>query len=165
MDVTTETSFPSDQPSDLVLTTDTKYFLHTAARWANFIAIIGFIGAGFIALMALIILVSGTAAMSQLSQAGGPGAILGAIGAGGMTIIYLLIAVFYFFFAYYLFRFASSAKKAVLFNNNLEMSKSIESLKSFFKLWGIVTIIAIAFSIIAVIGGIILAATVASTMR
>lgn len=164
MDVTTETNFPADQPSDLVLTTDTKYFLHTAARWANFIAIIGFIGAGFIALMALIVLVSGTA-ISQLSQAGGPAAIFGAIGVGGIAIIYLLIAVFYFFFAYYLFRFASSGKKAVLFSNNLEMSKSIESLKSFFKLWGIVTIIAIAFSIIAIIGGIILAATVASTMH
>lgn len=165
MDVTTETHFPSDQPADLVLTTDTKYFLHTAARWANFIAIIGFIGAGFIVLLALLLLVSGTAAMSQMSQVGGPAAILGAMGAGGIAILYLFVAVFYFFFAYYLFRFAASAKKAVLFNNSIEISKSMESLKSFFKLWGIVTIIAIAFCIIAVIGGMILAATVASSMR
>lgn len=165
MDVTTETHFPSEQPSDLVITTDTKYFLHTAARWANFIAIIGFIGAGLVVFFALIMLVGGTAAISQLSQTGGPAAVLGAMGAGGIAILYLLLAVFYFFFAYYLFRFAGSAKKAVLYNDSLEMGKSLENLKSFFKLWGIVTIIAIAFSIIAVIGGIILAATVASTMH
>lgn len=162
MDVTTETHFPSDQPADLVLTTDTKYFLHTAARWANFIAIIGFIGAGLIVLCALIMLVSGTATMSQ---AGGMSAILGTIGAGGIAVFYLLIAVFYFFFAYYLFRFASSAKKAVLFNNGLEMSKSIESLKSFFKLWGITTIIAIALGIICFIGAIIIAASMANAMH
>ena len=162
MDATTDINFSSDQQADLIITSDTKYFLHTAARWANFIAIIGFIGAGFIVLCALIILVSGSVVSQTSSQYGGSSAGLmgafAALGSGVVAIFYLLLAVFYFFFAFYLFRFASSGKKAVLFNNNTEMSKSIESLKSFFKLWGIVTIIGIALGIVAVVAAIIFAA-------
>ena len=168
---TTEINFPSDQPSNLVLTPDAKYFLHTAARWANFLAILGFILTGFVVLGALYWLVlGGTIATTMSQNQGGTGipslygGLAGALGSG-MGVIYLLIAVFYFLYSFYLYKFASSTKKAVLFNSIADITIGFKNLKSFFKLWGIITIVAIAIGILAFIGVIIFAAGMASSLH
>jgi hypothetical protein len=167
---TTDINFPSDQPTDLVLATEAKYFLHTAARWANFLAILGFIATGVMVILALLMLVVGGVS-SQLMQsqsagtAGMYGSLLSSLGSGFIAFIYLIVAVFYFFYSFYLFRFAVSSKKAVLFNNSFDITKAFENLKSFFKLWGIVTIVAIALGILCFIGGIIFAVSMASSMH
>jgi len=171
---TTEINFPSDQPTDLVLTTDAKYFLHTAARWANFLAILGFIVTGLIALGALFWLAFGSTiatTMSQMPQnqvgAGMPSLYSGLVGAMGSAvgIIYLLIAAFYFFYSFYLYRFATSSKRAVLFNSVTDITKGFENLKSFFKLWGIITIVAISLGILIFVGAMIFAVAAASSMH
>ena len=171
---TTKIIFPSDQPSDLVLTSNAKYFLHTAARWANFLAILGFIATGLIAFGALFWLAFGNTVATTMSQmpqnqvgTGMPSLYSGLTGAMGsaMGIIYLLVAAFYFFYSFYLYRFASSSKRAILFNNVPDITKGFENLKSFFKLWGIITIVAISLGILIFVGAMIFAVGMASSMH
>jgi hypothetical protein len=167
MDTTNNTEFQVEHP-ELVITSEAKYYLNTAARWATFIAVIAFIATGFIVLAALVMLVSGSA-MSQMSQYGNgsPNIFSGlaAMGSGVMALIYLAMAAFYFFYAYFLLRFASSAKKAVLFSDQAEITKSFGNLKSFFKLWGIMTIVAIALVFLFIIIVVVFAASFASGMH
>lgn len=150
---------PATEPQ-LVLTEEAQYYLQKAGQWSNFLGIMGFIGTGVIAIMALFIgtLFSTMAAMNPMMA--------GAAGMGSaMTIVYLLLAVVSFFFALYLYQFGSRAKSGVLHNNTIEITAALGKLKSFFKLWGIFTIIYIAVIILALLGPIILGVSTGSFMR
>jgi hypothetical protein len=136
----------------LLITEDAKYFLSKAGQWANFLGIMGFIGTGLIALMALFV---GTifTTLSQVNPMMGAVAGMGSL----FTVIYLLIAVFNFFFALYLYQFGDKIKRAVLYSSSEEATLAFTKLKSFFKLWGITTIVIISFYVLiflfAIIGG------------
>ena len=164
----TETIEPSASEPGLVLTEQAKYYLHTAGRWANFLGILGFVFTGLILIEAIF---AGTI-FSRLAQYhsftdGTPAiytSMLGSMG-GIVTFFCLIIAAFYFFFSYYLYTFASRVKKGILFNDSLGVSSALESLKSFFKLWGITTIIIIVFYILFIIVAILLAVTAAHVMH
>lgn len=73
----------------------------------------------------------------------------GAAGMGGVvTAIYLLLAAVSFFFALYLYQFGDRIKKGITYSNLEDVTSALGKLKSFFKLWGIFSIIYIAFMII-----------------
>ena len=109
--------------------------LEEARKWSMFIAILGFIGVG---LMVLVALFSGSA-MAFL----GNDFISPAMGIG-IGILYLLIAVLYFFPVYYLFNFSSKAKKAVKESDSESLTESMRFLKSHYKFLGIVAIVMLA---------------------
>jgi hypothetical protein len=157
---TTNTEFQVEQP-ELVVTNDAKYYLNTAARWANFLGILGFIFTGFTVLSALSWLVMGgamTAMSSQQPESMPPiyGAFMSIMSSVG-SIVFLIYAVVLFFFSFYLVRFAGSTKRAVLYGSAVDLAKGLQGLKSFFKLWGIVSIIVIALSVLGFIGLILFA--------
>ena len=150
---------PADQPQ-IVLTDEARYYLQKAGQWAYFLGIMGFIGTAFIAIMALFIGSIFTAA-SQLNPA------MGGMAAGGgtlVTVIYLLLAVFSFFFALYLYQFGDKIKNAVTYNNTTEATQAFSKLKSFFKLWGITTIVYLSFVVLVIIGSIVVGIGAASMM-
>ncbi|QHS57736.1 DUF5362 domain-containing protein [Mucilaginibacter sp. 14171R-50] len=129
--------------SKLILTDEAQYYLQKAGQWAYFLGIMGFIGTAFVAIMALFVgaLFSTMASMNPMMA--------GAAGMGGVvTFFYLLIAVFTFFFALYLYQFGDRVKKAVAFQNTQEMTLALSKLKSFFKFWGIFTIVILALDIL-----------------
>lgn len=168
MDRTNNTEFQVEQP-ELVITGDAKYYLHTAARWANFLGILGFIITGFTVLSALYWLVmGGTIATMASQQAGGgsplAGTIMSIMGSVG-GVVTLLYAAVIFFISFYLVRFAGSSKKAVLYGSVTDLTKGIQGLRSFFKLWGIISIIVIAVSILGFIALIVFAASMAGAMH
>ena len=145
---------PAAAEPQLILTQEAQYYLQKAAQWANFIAIIGFIVTGFIVLGAIFV-GSMFSMMARINPMMAYPTWMGT----ALSVFYLFFALFNFFFSLYIYQFADRAKKGVLYNNAQEITTALSKLKSFFKLWGIVTIVIIAlyafifvFAIIAGIG-------------
>jgi hypothetical protein len=172
---TTETTDPivPDYPlPSLVIDEQGKYYLHTAGRWATFLGIFGFVMTGFILLAAIFVgsifsLISRfNPAMNMPSAPGAPAAssIFSAM-SGAVSFLYVLIAVFYFFLSYYLYKFGTGIKKSTMFNDSVTATKSLEYLKSHFKLIGITTIVIISFYLLVFIGAILVGVFAASAMH
>jgi len=150
-----ETNEPFEQAGDeagVILNFEAQTYLREAGKWSYFLGIIGFILTGFIVLCAFFV---GTifSLMGRLQQTPMP------VGVGGiMSFIYLLFAVFYFFFSFYLYQFGYRIKKGIMFNDTAEVTNALGKLKSFFKLWGITTIVILCFYalmiLIAVVVGV-----------
>lgn len=133
------------------LSEEAQGFLKETAKWAYFLSIIGFVGVGFMVLLAFFM---GTI-FSVLSSSFGTG-MNPMMGFGaGFTILYLLIAVLYFFPIYYLFQFSSKLKKAFKFNDNEEITASFEFLKSHYKFMGILALIFVCFYGFVILMGLI----------
>ncbi len=124
--------------SNLQLTEESKSFLREIAKWAYFLSILGFLGVGFMIILALFM---GTI----FSKLGVFGARFGMMEGGFITVIYLLLAVLYFFPVYYLFQFASKAKLALDKSDNEKLTASLEYLKSHYKFIGILVLVFISF--------------------
>ncbi|MEL1241088.1 DUF5362 family protein [Flavobacterium flavipallidum] len=127
----------SEKPN-LQLTDESKAYLKEIAKWAYFLAILGFVGVGFMVILALFM---GTI----FSKLGVFGARFGMMEGGFISVIYLLLAVLYFFPVYYLFQFASKAKAAFSIMSNEKLTESLEYLKSHYKFMGIMAIIIFSF--------------------
>lgn len=148
MDTTQTGTQPPPPPSPdlaLILTREAQTYLREAGKWASFLSIVGFIFCVFILIMALMIGTTSTI-MSRVMpyNSGLP------VGIGGsfVSILYILIDILYFFFPLYLYRFASRVKKGIVFQDPAHVTRATDSLKSFFKLWGIVTAIAVVTYVI-----------------
>ena len=142
---------PGAQPG-LILTPEAQSYLRESGKWANFLGIVGFIYCGIFFIMALFI---GTI----FSILGKISPIYSEIpaGIGGVfTVIFILVDLIYFFFALYLYQFGSSIKKGLAFVDTIHLTKGLEKLKSFFKLWGILTIVMLCLMALEVVGGILI---------
>ncbi len=133
--------FTTSEKPNLQLTEESKSYLKETAKWAYFLAILGFVGIGFLVLFALFF---GTI-FSRLGSFGGNSMPFPMMAGGFITVIYLLLAVLYFFPVYYLFQFASKAKAAFSIMNNEKLTESLQYLKSHYKFMGIMAIIVFSF--------------------
>jgi hypothetical protein len=102
------------------LTSKSTSNLNEAAKWANVMAIIGFVGLG-LSLLSFFFILKGM-----------PGQIL---------VVYLLSITLYTIPYYFMFKFASGIKSN-------DVDSGISNLKSYFKFIAILTIIVIALSLI-----------------
>ncbi|WP_295771450.1 DUF5362 family protein [uncultured Mucilaginibacter sp.] len=145
-----ETFSPVPEPEHkMFLTDEAQYYIQIIAKWGNFLSIIGFIMCALLLLLGSFI----SSIMSSLSAMGG-NPMAGSV-QGVMTVMYVLIAIFYFFPTLYLFQFSSKAKKAILFANSAELAEAFGKLKSCFKFIGIVTIVILSIYALVFIAGII----------
>ena len=134
---------------EMQLNESAKGFLQETAKWAYFLSIIGFIGLGFIVIMAIF----GSAALASTTSLGDNS--LGAMGATFIAVFYLVIAGIYFFPIYYLNRFASKMKQAFRENNAEALTESLGYLKSHYKFIGIFTIIFLALYVLIIVGALL----------
>ena len=120
-------------------------YLNETRRWAKFLAIMGFVGVGLIVILALSIgaLVN---FISSLSPTPLP------FPAFLLTVIYLLVALLYFFPVLYLYRFSTKMEFALTRKDQQELTSSFENLKSVFKFLGIMTIVVLTLYALAIIG-------------
>jgi len=131
-----------------------KNHLSEAARWAKFLAIIGFIGCG---LLVIIGIFAGSIFSNLSSQYPGFGDAqtevrgFGAIAA----VIYILIAILYFFPCLFLYNFASKMKAALVADDQNSLNTSFQNLKKTFRYLGILTIIVLSFYVLVFLIGII----------
>jgi len=139
------------EPEVLIITEDIRSYIYETAKWANFLSIVGFI---FTALMVLCTFAVG-AFMSLMDNAMGAANPYAPLGTAGLTVILLFCALIYFYPSLLLFKYANAAKKAVLFADQATLSVAMSKMKSFFKFWGILMIVALAFYGLVFLFGII----------
>ena len=155
-----ENIYPNEQQQapEMGIIRTAEMNLAGAAKWAKFIAIMGFVGAGFVAILAL----TAGAWMSALNNMSGSYSMMGTMGAGGVTLTYLITALFYFLLALYLYRFATRTQQALLSRSSETMADAFGQLKALFHFYGVLLIIALVFValvfVVAIVGGIAAAA-------
>ena len=136
------TNSNNKQNPELVINTDGSDYLNIASKWAKFLAILGFIGTAFMVLAGIIMAVVTSFTSKLGSPFGFPVGLLG--------LLYVLLALLYFFPALYLFNFASKSRIALDTINQTEFDDSLKNLKKMFKFLGIMTIALIASYVIAI---------------
>jgi hypothetical protein len=129
--------------------------LSEAARWGRFLAIVGFIFCGLIIIIGLVALAS---VGSLEREFGGRGSGFGSGLGAGLFVVYILIAVIYFFPCLFLLRFSNAMKIAIAANDQVQLTESFKNLKVMFRYVGILTIIILCFYALALIVGVLGAA-------
>lgn len=125
----------------------TKAHLSETARWARFLAILGFVA---LVLMILIIIgalvfMGGENAETQMFPGMGV----------AMAIYYVIIAAIWFIPLLYLLRFSGAMRTALHGNDQQALNTAFHNLKSCFKFVGIVTLILLILSLLGVVFGAI----------
>jgi hypothetical protein len=116
--------------------------LSESARWAKFIAIVGFIFCVFMVIGAIFV-------GAMLSSLGSQMAGFPAFASGGLiSVVYLIFAVIFFFPNLFLFRFAAQIQQSIRLNEQPRLQSSLKNLKSYFRFIGILYIVVIAFYIL-----------------
>jgi hypothetical protein len=124
----------------LTLTVDAEsiIYLEETRKWASFLAIIGFIGVAFLLLAGIFF----TSIMSMFA------ATLPAVIPGFFGMIYVLIALLYFFPCLYLYRFSTQMKKALHQTDQEKLTSSFGNLKSLFRFMGLCTVVVLSIYLI-----------------
>ncbi|WP_213197101.1 DUF5362 family protein [Cloacibacterium caeni] len=142
-----ENNLHVENGDNLVIDWRSKEFLKETAKWTKFLAILGFVGIGFMVLGSLVMLFAPSSLMSN-----------GDFPFGGkifMMLLYLAFAVLYYFPISYLYQFSENTKKAIENNDNNAIRDAFEFLKSHYKFMGILTIILLSFYAIIIFIGLI----------
>lgn len=137
----------------------TKSHLIETARWARFLAIVGFI---FLGLMVVAGIWLSTVMASDFGRldneygrnTSGMFAYMGA----GIIVFYVIAAVIMFFPLLFLMRFANKVRTALAANDQEILNTSFQNLKAYFRYLGIITIIVLVFYGIAILFSILSAA-------
>jgi hypothetical protein len=143
---------------EMRLNSQAQDFLKEIAKWARFLGILGLVGCGLLVLLGL--LFSMIPGMAKAMNSNG-----GAMASAGspimMSVIYILMALLYYFPAMYLYKFAKNMRNALDLGGEAETTKAFEYLKSHYKFLGILMAIVLGlYALIFVVG--ILVATMAA---
>ena len=120
-----------------------KHLLETS-KWANFIAIVGFIAIGLLIIMSFSI---GTI-MASLPEGS-----LGGLSPKFFSFFYLIAAGIYFIPVFFLFQFAQKTKEALIKEDHNLLAFGLKKLKSHYKFIGILFIVLIALYFFLIIFG------------
>jgi len=141
----------NDLQEGLSLTRSAQSFLQETAKWAKFLAVLGFIICGFMVAGAL-----GMLTMSDMMFAG----------AGDLpfsptlfVLLYLAFAAIYFLPVLYLYRFSSFAQEALRDNSESRLEAAMENMKSHYKFMGVMAIVVIAGYLLFFIGLLVTVST------
>ncbi|WP_291725563.1 DUF5362 family protein [Bernardetia sp.] len=139
------------------VTNAAKSFLATSASWGKFLAIMGFIGTALMILGGIAMMFVG--AISNSFSTGTTMNPFGAFGGVGIGLLYLFLAIFYFFPALYLYNFSSKTKSAIRNSDSSELEQAFKNLKSMFLFLGVTTIVFIALYVLGIIFAMIAGAS------
>jgi hypothetical protein len=133
----------------LKITEDIRSYIYETAKWANFLSVVGFVLTAFMIMFAFGV-GSFITAMNNIlgGEANNPYA---ALGTGVLTVICLLVALIYFYPSLLLFKYANAAKQAVLYADQATLAVAMSKMKSFFKFWGILTIVFLTFYVLSIL--------------
>lgn len=142
--------------NDLRITEASKLYLLEAVKWSKFIAIVGLIGIGILVLigMGLGIVFS----KNDMSTVPGMES-LAALGSTFIMILYIIIALIYYFPLKYLYDFSVKIKLAITNSDTFVLEEAFLKLKSLNKYIGIVAIVLLSFYglmfIFGILGGLV----------
>ena len=126
------------------LTDQAKKYLMEASKWANFIAIVGFIAIGLLIIMSFSI---GTILASL------PEGSLGGLSPQFFSFFYLIAAGIYFIPVFFLFQFGQKTKQALMQDDHNLLTFALKKLLSHYKFIGILFIIFIALYFFLILFG------------
>lgn len=126
------------------LSDQAKKHLLEASKWANFIAIVGFIAIGLLIIMSFSI---GTI-MASLPEGS-----LGGLSPKFFSFFYLIAAGVYFIPVFFLFQFGQKTKEAFAKDDHNLLTFGLKKLKSHYKFIGILFIVLIALYFFLIIFG------------
>ncbi len=151
-----ETNETHEQPfavPGLSLNLEAQSYLREAGKWANFLGILGFIICVIILIASFF--VGGILSRSAEVSSGPMGSLMAGMGSF-ITVVYILVDILYFFFSLYLYQFGVQIKKGITFADNAHVTGALGKLKSFFKLWGITTIVVLCLYALIFVGAIVM---------
>lgn len=123
---------------ELNITQQSISYLGSIAKWSKFLAIVGFIMVGLLVLIAVF-------AGAFLGFMGSASGVAPGTEAGMLTVIYIIMAVIYFFPILFLYKFSVKLKRALGSSSSSELAEAFANLKSHYKFIGILTIIVLSF--------------------
>lgn len=123
--------------------------LRTTRPWVRFLSILGFVGAAFILLGGILVMVLGTFSGAAASDPLGAGMMV------GLGVIYMIGALLYIVAALHLSRYASAITRAVRHPVDVvSMEAALTHQKSFWKFTGIVAIVTMLLYIPGIVAAI-----------
>ena len=117
-------------------------YLNESAKWSRFLGIIGFLSCALVGIVAIGMLFISTPLSAEVFGGMGPVA----IGLG-----YFAIAILMFFPALFMYRFGVRTLKALRMGSEEALTKGLENLKSWFRYYGILTIIGLVFYVLLIV--------------
>lgn len=125
------------QSESLALNSTAKDYLFQTAKWAKFLAIFGII-------FAFLIIVLGFFMPKIFSMsAASSGAVMPPFMNGVLVVLYIILGLVMLYPSVRLFQFSKSAKFAVDMNDTFAIEECFKRLRSVFRFYGILTIIAL----------------------
>ena len=141
-------SFIQEQKSEeLIVTPQAREFLRETARWAKFLAILGFVMMAFLVIAGIFM---GAFMSTMYGSMGYPG-----FPSWFFSAIYLFMAAIYVAPLYFLYQFSSKANIALESNDNQLLTEALGFLKSHYKYIGILMIVIMAFYALVIVFAII----------
>lgn len=139
-------SAQQEQPK-LVVTEEMRSYFYQMAKWANFLAVVGFVFTGILIIGAFTV---GATINSNPEMAKLVGS-MGSLGSLGFTAICLVYAFAIFYPSMLLFKYSTKAKLGILYGEQTSLDEAFSQLKSLFKYWGIIVLIFIALYVFMIL--------------
>jgi hypothetical protein len=122
-----------------------KTHLAETAKWARFLAIIGFIFLGLGLVVGILSILTMSYATGNMSGDTTGFAAIASMGIAGFILVYVIVGLIIFFPLLFLLRFANKMKAALASDDQQRLNLSFQNLKAYFRFWGIIAIIGLAF--------------------
>ncbi len=142
-----EEAIERQEPPQLIVTEEMRSYIYDIAKWAGFLAIVGFVFAGITIVGAFTL----SAAMNTDPNAAKMLGSMGNIGGMAFTIICLVLAFAIFYPSLLLFKYSTKAKNGILYSEQESLDEAFSKLKSLFKFWGIIMIVYIGLYLLMII--------------
>jgi hypothetical protein len=135
---------------NFTLTESAIFFLQIIRKWAKFIAIFMFVMIGFMVIAGIFMgfALSALSSMAYQSPMPFPPLLL--------SVLYLVMALIYFFPVLYLYRFAEHLGQALMTRSPEELATSFSYLKKHYTFIGILMIVSLVVMVLGVIVGVII---------
>jgi len=140
----TKTDYPSN--NNLVINDDIKAFLVECSKWAKFLAILSYIGAGLMILAAFFGFI--TSALLPYTMV--PTLLV--------PIFYVVIGVLMIIPANFMYKFSDKIRRGIDFNEQETTVEAFENLKSLYKFNGIYAIVSLGLGVVSIFGAIVYSA-------
>ncbi|HAQ37918.1 MAG TPA: hypothetical protein DCX89_05305 [Saprospirales bacterium] len=137
-----EQNTTEEQVKTIEFTSEIKHYLLNTAKWAKFLAIMGYVMMGLLVIIGIFMMVTNFSMFEDLG-------VRPALGLFG--IIYWVIAAIYYFPVTYLYRFSNRIKSGLILVDQTHVTNAFSNLKSFFKFTGIMVIVMLGIYVLAIL--------------
>ena len=119
-------------------------YLRSTKMWTKFLSIMGFIGAAFIVLIGILIMLASNFLPKEAGAKIPP----------FVGIIYMLLSIFYIIPSIYLFKYSSALNRYLNNKMESEMESALSYQKSFWKFIGVACMIGMIFAFVGIVAAI-----------